>query len=471
MSDLSRRAVLLGIGAAIAPLAASAAAGADIDIKPASSFNVRDYGAAGDGMTDDTQAVVTALSALPDSGGTVFFPAGTYNISSADGIRCTKSGVRFVGDGKGAVIKCTPSRDTSSGLLDISSAVNIVIENLTFDGNAASVAPKIPTMVKLSDVSNITIRNCSFLNISGTGINAFDASLIWITGNYFENCGFSGIYFGRPTVIGAYNENIWITDNYLKNCQTAGIMGHGAIQVRASGLHRNLHVLNNTVINPGKVGLGLDNIYQSNVVGNTIIKEYRENTLGECIAFGGSENVIAENFCRNNSVSYAACILLYAPRAEQIPCYRNQIINNRCTNGAQGIGFVWAEQDAEIGHLLIQGNICYDNGFGVHSFLNTGVTKGSQFDIAVSNNILTGNKTPLSLADEAGGVSGAPAIVTGNQPDNTDSIGASDVVTTKVPVPASASSAGIPGQWAIDSSGLYICMAANTWLRADLASW
>lgn len=43
------------------------------------SFNVRDYGAVGDGVTDDTPAVTTALEAVRDAGGgTLVFPPGTY---------------------------------------------------------------------------------------------------------------------------------------------------------------------------------------------------------------------------------------------------------------------------------------------------------------------------------------------------------------------------------------------------------
>jgi polygalacturonase len=44
----------------------------------ASTFNVRDFGAAGDGHTFDTAAVQKALDACKPSGGTVEFPAGTY---------------------------------------------------------------------------------------------------------------------------------------------------------------------------------------------------------------------------------------------------------------------------------------------------------------------------------------------------------------------------------------------------------
>jgi hypothetical protein len=48
----------------------------------ANVFNVMNYGAHGDGVTDDTQAVQAAINAAEGGKGTVFFPAGNYLISS-----------------------------------------------------------------------------------------------------------------------------------------------------------------------------------------------------------------------------------------------------------------------------------------------------------------------------------------------------------------------------------------------------
>ena len=42
---------------------------------------------------------------------------------------------------------------------------------------------------------------------------------------------------------------------------------------------------------------------------------------------------------------------------------------------------------------------------------------------------------------------------------------------TKVSVPASASAAGVVGQWACDSSYHYVCIADNTWVRSAAATW
>lgn len=40
-----------------------------------------------------------------------------------------------------------------------------------------------------------------------------------------------------------------------------------------------------------------------------------------------------------------------------------------------------------------------------------------------------------------------------------------------VAVPASATAAGNPGDIAIDSTHLYVCVASNTWRRVSLSSW
>lgn len=43
--------------------------------------------------------------------------------------------------------------------------------------------------------------------------------------------------------------------------------------------------------------------------------------------------------------------------------------------------------------------------------------------------------------------------------------------TAMVPVPASATAAGIQGQIAQDGSYLYVCTAPNTWKRVAIATW
>ena len=53
-------------------------------------FNVKDYGATGDGATDETAAIAAAIAAALAVNGAVYFPAGRYvvsNINIPNGIR------------------------------------------------------------------------------------------------------------------------------------------------------------------------------------------------------------------------------------------------------------------------------------------------------------------------------------------------------------------------------------------------
>ncbi len=62
-------------------------------------LNVKSYGATGDGATDDTDAIQTAIDAAEEnSGGTIFLPRGTYKITST--LTIDGSEIHFMGDGR-----------------------------------------------------------------------------------------------------------------------------------------------------------------------------------------------------------------------------------------------------------------------------------------------------------------------------------------------------------------------------------
>src|SRR3954466_10686599 len=54
--------------------------GLDAALTRSASINAREFGAAGDGITDDTSAINAAIASLGPDGGTVSLPAGIYLI-------------------------------------------------------------------------------------------------------------------------------------------------------------------------------------------------------------------------------------------------------------------------------------------------------------------------------------------------------------------------------------------------------
>lgn len=74
-------------------------AGANAVVRSAQSkmrdiVSVKDFGAVGDGVTDDTAAFNAAIAALPADGGTLFIPSANYRIN----LTITKSGVTLQGE-------------------------------------------------------------------------------------------------------------------------------------------------------------------------------------------------------------------------------------------------------------------------------------------------------------------------------------------------------------------------------------
>jgi len=96
--------------------------------------SVKDFGATGDGSTDDTAAIQATEDALTTSGGTLFYPAGTYMISQV----IKKPNTRWSGASRtSAIIKKLPD-DIAQNMIDFqgtASLDNVEFSNLGFDGN------------------------------------------------------------------------------------------------------------------------------------------------------------------------------------------------------------------------------------------------------------------------------------------------------------------------------------------------
>ncbi|MFD2163521.1 glycoside hydrolase family 55 protein [Paradesertivirga mongoliensis] len=96
-------------------------------------FNVKNYGASGNGVSDDTKAIHRALAEAKNTpGSTVYFPEGTYLIS---GMLSISDNSRWRGVQKDrSIIKCGPNFFTRNAVVS-GRATNFQISNLTFDAN------------------------------------------------------------------------------------------------------------------------------------------------------------------------------------------------------------------------------------------------------------------------------------------------------------------------------------------------
>lgn len=153
--------------------------------------DVRAYGAKGDGVNDDTAAILAAIAAVPDSG-TVLFPAATafYRISAPIVV---DHAVTLKGDG--ATVRQVTANTQAIRVL----ANKVRIEGLTLQGiqyaNGASLERAIEVMGAnaASPISDIRISRCSIENFGFYGIYLQFADGFLIENNELENLYYAGV--------------------------------------------------------------------------------------------------------------------------------------------------------------------------------------------------------------------------------------------------------------------------------------
>ena len=139
-------------GTATLALSTANAANSKADTALANFINVKTYGATGDGVTDDTEAIKDAIAANKN----IFFPAGTYIVTEPIGI---PSNVWIRGAGKGAtIIKTDDATDAIYHTVCTSNAVAITARSATND----DVDTLCPAYVEYAKISDMTINGNAY---------------------------------------------------------------------------------------------------------------------------------------------------------------------------------------------------------------------------------------------------------------------------------------------------------------------
>jgi hypothetical protein len=131
-------------------------------------FNVRAFGAVGDGSTDDTAAIQAAITALT-IGGTVVIPQGIYKITST--IAVTTPGTRIIGLGQnypgtnqGTILRWAGAANGT--VLSTTSCNGCMLENFTIDG--ATTAGRGILIDSNNDATMQTVRDVWIWDVKGS---------------------------------------------------------------------------------------------------------------------------------------------------------------------------------------------------------------------------------------------------------------------------------------------------------------
>lgn len=298
------------------------------------SVSVKDFGAVGNGVANDTAAIQAALTAMSGTGTYVFMPAGTYKVSAALLVP-TLTGL--IGDGSAtlyAVNSGFNNVDPSFTGRYVNNGVVINLSGLTTAPYTAKYGQKISGL-KIQyqyatgySVNAIVARNCIDVEISNNEIYDFPlcraimvASLQGdskITGNHihdlennyvFPGYGFAergqfnetGIDVDEDRVNSVWSNNLLIENNYIENVHY-GATAIAVYEDQADGITlRNatgIRVTNNTVIDTNE-GIDLQG-FNTLVVGNV----FSDCTgYGVKLIHGARYNIINANRIYNSGLA------------------------------------------------------------------------------------------------------------------------------------------------------------------------
>jgi len=152
-----------------------------VKIKQDIVFDVRAWGATGDGSTDDKTSIQNAINAMT-SGGILFFPVGDYKVSGK--LTIDDDNIVVCGAGFSSKVRLAPS--TEDHIFEVK-AENVHFHNLKLEGSGETVDDNSAKHSLIwCEENGLIVQNCFLLNPISYGIMAYGISRAMIKNNYIE---------------------------------------------------------------------------------------------------------------------------------------------------------------------------------------------------------------------------------------------------------------------------------------------
>ena len=364
-------------------------------------FNVQDYGAVGDGVTDDTLAIQKAIDAASAAIGSadeiidaqVYLPEGTYIVSSnpkwADDT-CLRIGSRITlgGDGADATsIKLADGSDQAVSMVRTAGETQESgLKDLTIDGNSANTSGRVDGFTtggenyRDNPDTLVTLSGVALVNCSGNGLNAQENTYgLSVIDSVARGNGLDGFYANLASVgnpyfdAGGFQDNLSenngrngftvLLDNYqtsLADNDAINNGGHGILVQGAEGAETDdeVQVTGGELYGNGEEGLALKLTEFSRVSGVTV----HDNGEAGIGLIGSKGLTIAGNTLYNNAVSHGnAEITIQGSDDKDVSAtdwtYGNEVYNNIITGGNASYAVT------ESNESLVDHNTVFDNYF------------------------------------------------------------------------------------------------------------
>jgi hypothetical protein len=300
-------------------------------------FDVKDYGAKGDGTSDDSEPIRHALRCLPPGGGEIYFPRGTYLLSK-DGSNAwcldLPDKVMLRGSGRGGtILKLAPKQNKWARILFATSRSGITIRDLTIDGNRLGQTIADCGEGSCEQQHGIFLDVCSGTVIQNVAVHDNMGDSVYLHGNLQANC----------------------TDTVISGCLFSGgqrvhIHAHSFTNLAITGCHFfNSH--GNNHIKQERKDPGLPASTGASVTGCT----FDGDAASEGVEFAGFDSITADITVSGNvfrNLQRAVAI----GRHTQGWCIVGNVIEN-CMMGIQNTSYSDAGGFTANSHMQISGNL------------------------------------------------------------------------------------------------------------------
>ncbi|MYT91733.1 right-handed parallel beta-helix repeat-containing protein [Streptomyces sp. SID8359] len=457
---MDRRALILATGgllggAGAAQVLAAGPAAADPAPPVVPVFDVRAYGAVGDGVADDTaafRAALTAARAVPGGGATLLVPPGSYPLGESlllgPGMTVQAQGARLFRTGNTSALV----KNYASGMPAVTGyqgAGDISVFGGTWDMRGSSFTATCPAFV-FTHADGFTLRDVTVLDVP----RAHAVELNAVRRARIVDCLFDGVYAGTGTpavpnrleavqITGATDaanlpapafdgtpcEDVLISGCVMRNSRPALNSPYDALcgdHYVASGdahrpVHRNIRVLGNRVESSGAYGVRAtdwvrsviaDNAIESAPVNGIYVSSGSGSALqdvsitGNTIRGAGSGGaIVVSNTAagRNSSVSVSGNLIrsvngetaIYINQTDGVSITGNTVATTRHPSGGNCQGI----QVQRSPHAVITGNHLSDiEGDGI------GVDTGSTDALIAQNTVLGATHNGISVASSEAAV-------------------------------------------------------------------
>lgn len=397
-------------------------------------FNVRCYGAKGDGSQADFGAILAARDALNAAGGGVlFFPPGTYILYHTIELGANTT---VLGAGPHSVLLAKPKDPggPAFNMLFIGDADNVRVRDLVLDGNSGELEDPDPDKNDDEEVENV---GCGFLGLLREGQTGLSITNVIIRNHHRAGIRIIGprrdddlpkpkpneVEVSGCRIVGCGSRGIVLT--LATRARIAGNTIIGCTQVGIQLIRCRIAVIDGNVIQEtvqkidttGGHGIAVANSFDYVIVNNVA----SDNDRWGIVASGGvglppKETmsryfVVQNNICRGNAVggiTIDPSTRDHGHPTEVIHPSFATVASNVCV-GNHGRGI----QTVHAGYVAVHGNICDSNDHiegGDGNDTSDGIGLLSSRYVVVADNVLTANRYGVSFF-------GDPSDVPPNTPD------------------------------------------------------